>query len=216
MADVDKIMAPLLGRSLIAHSLRVFDECPLVARIVLVVSTGNIQACLRIVAEGGFRKVVKVRAGGERRQDSVRNGLEELTSSEWVIVHDGARPCLDAALIEAGLAEARETGAAAAAVPVTDTIKRTGSDRMVAETLDRDSLWAVQTPQIFRTEVLVAAHQQVTDDATDDASMVERCGRRVRLFMGSYDNIKVTTPEDMRMAEFIMRATGRGVAGLAE
>ena len=213
MAGVDKIMAPLLGRSLIAYSLEVFDASPLVDRIVLVVSEDRVLACNRLVAENGFDKVVEVRTGGERRQDSVRRGLEALANSSWVLVHDGARPCVDLGLIETGLLEARETGAATAAVPVKDTIKRAGRNRVVAETLVRDGLWAVQTPQVFRADILIAAHKRVSDDVTDDASMVELCDGQVRMFMGSYDNIKVTTPEDLRMAESIMKARGHGVPG---
>ena len=206
MAGVDKIMASLLGRSLIAHSLEVFDASPFVDRIVLVVSQERVQACHRLVDEGGFDKVVDVRTGGERRQDSVRRGLEVLATGTWVVVHDGARPCVGAGLIETGLLEARKTGAATSAVPVNDTIKRARRDGVVEETLARDGLWAVQTPQMFRTDLLIAAHERVSDDVTDDASMVERCGGRVRVFMGSYDNIKVTTPEDLRMAESILKA----------
>ena len=215
MAGVDKIMAPLLGRSLITHSLRVFNDSPLVSRIALVVSEHNISACRHLVAENGFDKVLRVLTGGERRQDSVRRALEVVKDTEWTIVHDGARPCVDGAMIETGLSEVRETGAAVAAVPVKDTIKRAGRDRIVTETLERDGLWAVQTPQVFRTELLVDAHQRISEDVTDDASMVERCGHAVKIFTGSYDNIKVTTREDVRIAESILRAGGRGVPGLA-
>ena len=137
-----------------------------------------------------------------------------MTHSEWVIVHDGARPCVSGAMIETGLAEARKTGAAVAAVPVNDTIKRAGRDRVVTKTLERDGLWAAQTPQVFRTNLLVAAHREVSANVNDDATMVERTGVRVRLFMGSFDNIKVTTTDDFRAAESILRARGRGVVGL--
>ncbi|MBM3944622.1 MAG: 2-C-methyl-D-erythritol 4-phosphate cytidylyltransferase, partial [SAR202 cluster bacterium] len=148
-------------------------------------------------------------------QDSVRNGLAAVTESDWVVIHDGARPCVDTATLERGLAAARETGAAIAAVPVKDTIKVVDSRNTVVTTPSRDTLWAVQTPQVFRTRLLIEAHDAVRDDVTDDASMVERNGGVVKVFMGSYDNIKVTTPEDLAIAEAFLSRKTRPVAGRA-
>ena len=216
MERVDKTLAPLLGRSLFLHSLQVFDDSELVAKIVLVVSESNAYRCRQLVARGGFRKVVGISIGGKRRQDSVRRGLDLLGETDWIIVHDGARPCVDGAMIETGLSEAQETGAAIAAVPVKDTIKAVGPGRVVTETLDRRGLWLVQTPQVFRSDLLVAAHGEVSEDVTDDASMVERSGHAVKVFMGSYDNIKVTVPEDIGIAEAILRGKGRVVPGLTQ
>ena len=123
--------------------------------------------------------------GGERRQDSVRAGLEALGACDYVAVHDGARPLVTPELIERGLEAARETGAAAPAVPLADTVKEAGADGIVVRTLDRSRLWAVQTPQVFRYELLMRAHREVTADVTDDAAMVEALGEPVRLFEGA-------------------------------
>jgi 2-C-methyl-D-erythritol 4-phosphate cytidylyltransferase len=206
MGGVDKILSPVLGRALISYALRAFNDSERVSSIVLVVSSHILDECRRLVDEQGFHKVLEICEGGARRQDSVRLGLDELGATEWTMVHDGARPFVDAAIIGAGLAAARETGAAMAAVPVKDTIKVAGPDGMVLRTVDREGLWAAQTPQVFRTDLLVEAHSQVTDDVTDDASMVERMGGNVKLFMGSYDNLKVTAPEDIRLVEALLRA----------
>ena len=206
MDGMDKIISPVLGRALISYALKAFNDSERVSSIVLVVSAHILDACRRLVDEQRFRKVLTVCEGGARRQDSVRLGLDRLRSTEWTMVHDGARPLVDAAMIEAGLEAARETGAAMAAVPVKDTIKEAGPDGMVLRTVDRQGLWAAQTPQVFRTDLLVEAHRRITDDVTDDASMVERMGGNVKLFMGSNDNLKVTAPEDLRLVEALLRA----------
>ena len=209
MGGVDKILAPLLGEPLIAYSLRVFAESPLVGSIVLVMSQDNVEHGRLLVKRNGWHKVREVCAGGDRRQESVRIGLEKLPDSQWTIVHDGARPLVDLEMLDKGLSAAKETGAAVAAVPVKDTIKSARPDLSVAETISREGLWVAQTPQVFRTELLVRAHRRVLEDVTDDATMVERLGGVVRLFMGSYANIKVTTPEDLEVAEAILKSQGR-------
>ena len=162
---------------------------------------------------GRWDKPIDVCAGGERRQDSVRLGLERLPECEWVIVHDGARPLLDGDMITAGMEAARPTGAAVAAVPVTDTIKMVDADGVVTRTIERDRLWAVQTPQVFRRQLLIDAHRSVTHDVTDDASMTELIGAGVKIFMGSYDNLKVTTPDDLVVARSILSGRKRAARG---
>lgn len=204
--SLDKILSPLLNRPLISYSMQTFNNSPDVTSIVLVMASERLEIARRLVKENKWTKVTNICVGGERRQDSVRLALECMEMSEWVIIHDGARPCVDTNLIRQSLAEAIETGACAAAVPVTDTIKYAGSDMVVKETIDRRLLWAVQTPQVFRTELLRRAHQQVSDEVTDDASMVERIGVPVRLFLGSYNNVKITTKEDFAVAETILRS----------
>jgi 2-C-methyl-D-erythritol 4-phosphate cytidylyltransferase len=131
--------------------------------------------------------------------------LKLLDDCEWIIIHDGARPLLTQDLILRGLEAARETGAAAAAVPVTDTIKLAGEDRTVIETPPRRNLWAVQTPQVFRTAIIKEAYRQAQGDVTDDSTLVEQTGGRVKLYMGSYDNIKITTPRDLAIAELSIK-----------
>ena len=215
MAGVDKVFASLRDRPLISYSLGALHDVPEIDDIVLVLSPQNLEQGRELVEASGWHKVREVRRGGDRRQDSVRNGLEALPDVEWVIVHDGARPFIDGELIARGLEEAARTGAAVAAVPVKDTIKSADSELLVTRTLPRDELWAAQTPQVFRKELLAEAHQRVAEDVTDDASMVERVGGKVRIFMGSYYNIKVTTPEDLTVAEAVLnaRVSGESRAG---
>jgi 2-C-methyl-D-erythritol 4-phosphate cytidylyltransferase len=140
--------------------------------------------------------------GGARRQDSVRNGLDALGPCDWVAVHDAARPFATRDLLLRTLDAAQPTGAAVAAVPVKDTIKRV-RDGAVLQTLPRAELWAVQTPQVFRADLLARAHH-ATDDATDDAALVERLGIQVRVAQGAYDNIKITTPDDLALAAWLL------------
>ena len=206
MRGIDKILTPLGGRPLVAHAIEAFNDSPRIGRIVLVLSRDALDSGRRIVEEGSWDKVTDVCAGGERRQDSVRAGLDRLPDVDWVVVHDGARPLVDAGIIGRGLDAAAETGAAVAAVPVTDTIKRAGPGLTVVDTPPREELWAAQTPQVFRRTVLADAHERVAEDVTDDAAMVERTGRAVKLFMGSYENIKVSTREDLAAARVLLES----------
>lgn len=202
---MDKVFMSLAEKPLIAWSVDLCQSCELVEQIVIVLNEDKLDLGQKLVAERGWSKVVAVCPGGDRRQDSVRRGLNKLKGCDWVVIHDGARPFLTADLIRDGLEAATSTGAAVAAVPVKDTIKVSGSDLMVRETLNRQELWVVQTPQVFRFDIITNAHKQIKDDVTDDASMVERTGCKVKLYMGSYDNIKITTPEDLVLAELIVR-----------
>jgi 2-C-methyl-D-erythritol 4-phosphate cytidylyltransferase len=142
--------------------------------------------------------------GGRRRQDSVREGLKA-GGCDWVVVHDGARPLVTPQLIEAGLAAAQETGAAVCALPAQDTVKRVDEEGRVVRTLDRRRLWLVQTPQVFRYDMLLDAHERSRQPATDDAALVERLGQEVRVFPGSPRNLKVTTPDDLALAEALLK-----------
>ena len=206
MGGVDKTFAPILGLPLVAHTIDRFEASPQVDQVVLVLAAESLDRGRKLVLERGYRKVAHVCAGGERRQDSVRNGLELLSPCDWVLVHDGARPCLDQAMLERGLNAATECGAAVAGVPVKDTIKLVSPDQMVQETPDRSLLWAAQTPQVFRFSMLLEAHRTCTADVTDDASLVESLGYPVKMFQGSFQNIKVTTAEDLVIAEAFLRA----------
>ena len=150
-----------------------------------------------------WSKVTDICAGGRRRQDSVAAGLSRLNHCRWVVIHDGARPLVTEDLIERGLEAARETGAAVAAVPVTDTIKVAGDDRTVRQTPPRQNLRAVQTPQVFRFDIITEAYRQAKAEVTDDASLVEQLGYKVKLYPGSYDNIKITTLDDLALAEIL-------------
>jgi len=200
----DKLFAPLAGRPLIAHTLMAFEVCRAVNRVVLVLAAESLERACRLVEAAGFDKVAVICPGGPRRQESVRLGLEALGPCRWVVVHDGARPLVTAALIEAGLAAAAETGAAIATLPLADTLKDVADDGLVRRTLDRRNLWTVQTPQVFDYELLREAHRLAQGDATDDAALVEALGRRVKVFPGSPRNLKVTTAADLALAQALV------------
>jgi len=205
MGGLDKVLAPLAGEPILLRAVRPFQASPLISQIVVVVSGEKEQACRRLLTGPLWSKVSEVCLGGQRRQDSVAAGLERIKDCDWVIIHDGARPLVTIDLIERGLAAAQETGAAIAAVPVTDTVKVAGEDDTVLGTPPRASLRAVQTPQVFRYDIIAPAYRKDGPAVTDDAALVERLGYKVKLYMGSYDNIKITTPRDLSLAEIIIR-----------
>ncbi len=209
MGEVDKVFALLGGESILTRVVDAFQECNLIDQIVVVLSEQNLERGRQSVAEQRWSKVVDVCAGGRRRQDSVAAGLRRLSNCDWVVIHDGARPLVTVDLINRGLEAAKETGAAVAAVPVTDTIKLAGDDRIVHQTPPRQNLWAVQTPQVFRIDIITEAYSRANGDVTDDASLVEQLGYRVKLYMGAYDNIKITTPDDLALAEVLWQKHGR-------
>lgn len=199
----NKVFISLAGKPLLAWSVDFCQSCKLVDQIAIVLNETKLDLGRKLAAERGWSKVLEICAGGKRRQDSVRQGLNELEDCDWVVIHDSARPFLTTDLIRDGLEAAQVTGAAVAAVPIKDTVKLCSSDMMVSKTLNRQELWAVQTPQVFRFDIIAEAHEQIKEDVTDDASMVEHLGRKVKLYMGSYNNIKITTPEDLALAELI-------------
>lgn len=205
MGGIDKIFAPLAGRPLVAHAIAAFAAHPAVSRIVLVVAAERVAEAAAELPHFAPGKLA-VCAGGERRQDSVRAGLERLGPVDVVAVHDGARPLVTAEIVEAGLRAVQRSGAAVAAVPVVDTLKETGSDGAVLRTIPRERLWAVQTPQLFDYAMLLAAHHAWTEDVTDDAMLIEARGGRVELFAGSPRNLKVTTPDDLALAVALLRS----------
>ncbi len=211
MGGADKLFTEIGGRPLLACAVAAFQECAAVDRIVLVLAKANLERGREVVKRHGFTKVSSVCPGGARRQDSVRLGLEALGPYDYVAVHDGARPLVTPELIERGLEAARETGAAAPAIPIADTVREAGRDGIVVRILDRSRLWAVQTPQVFRYNLLLRAHREVTANVTDDAAMVEMLGKPVRLFEGERRNIKVTTAEDLELVEaLVRRAAAKG------
>jgi 2-C-methyl-D-erythritol 4-phosphate cytidylyltransferase len=209
MGQIDKIFAKLGKRTLLHHVLNTFQLCPAVDQIVLVLSEQNVKRGKSLVKRYGLSKVTDVCAGGLRRQDSVKQGLDLLTDCDLVIVHDGARPMITSDLIEKGIATAKANGTAVAAVPATNTIKLADSGDYVVKTLQRENLWEIQTPQVFRYAIIAHAYEDIGDDVTDDATLVERNGHKVKLYMASYDNIKVTTVEDLYLARLILKTRGK-------
>jgi len=202
MGDVDKIFALLRDKPLLAWSVDTCQGCDLVQQIVIVLSSTNLKLGQKLAEERAWSKAA-VCLGGAQRQDSVREGIRRLKDCAWVMVHDGARPFLTCELIQRGIEAAMETGAAVAAVPMNDTIKLADDTGVVVKTLQRNELWATQTPQIFSSDIITRAYQELRTEVTDDATAVERLGYRVRLWMGAHNNIKVTTPEDLALAQII-------------
>jgi len=196
----DKIFASLGGRTVLERTLAVFESSPLIDEIAIVLGEHNIEKGRLLAGKAGWKKVMAICVGGARRQDSVAAGLKELKGCQWIMIHDGARPLVTPQLIEDCLEAAAESGAAACAVPLRDTIKMVGEDGFVIGTPPREKLWAVQTPQVFASGIINGAYAQVGYDATDDAVLVERRSGRVKLCSGSYENIKITTPEDLALA----------------
>ena len=209
MGGVDKVWVELGGKPVLARGIDVFQGCDLIHQVVVVLSQPNLERGKQLVAKEGWPKVTDVCPGGERRQDSVLAGLNRVSRCSWVVIHDGVRPLVTGGLIERGLEAASETGAAVAAVPVTDTIKLAGDDGFVQGTPPRSNLWAVQTPQVFRFDIIAEAYRQARYEVTDDARLVEQLGYKVKLYMGSYDNIKVTTPDDLAWAEILVKKHGK-------
>lgn len=202
MGDVDKIFAPLGGKPLLAWSVDTCQRCDLIQQVVITLSNNSLDQGRKLMKERGWSKA-SICLGGVQRQDSVREGLHQMKDCDWILIHDGARPFLTMDLIQRGLEAARETGAAAAAVPVKDTIKLAGDAGLITETPQRDKLWATQTPQIFKSDIITEAYDKLITEVTDDAAAVERLGYKVKLYMGAYSNIKVATPEDLALAETI-------------
>lgn len=206
MGGVDKLLRPLDGRPLIAYSIAALAASNDVDRLVIVASLGNLSAITEIASQ--LAPDARIVLGGERRQDSVRAGIDALNDVDYVLIHDGARPLINEVMIEAALQGAIEAGAAICAIPVSDTIKRAGEGSLIAQTVDRSSLYQAQTPQAFRRDLLLRAHEQHSGEATDDAALVERLGEPVKLVPGSPRNIKVTTPDDLHVAEALLQRAG--------
>ena len=200
----------LLGRPILTHTIGVFDRSAVVDTIFVIVGRTDLDACQSVVIEPyDFQKVASLVPGGETRQDSVFNGLRMLPDdTDFVVVHDGVRPFVTDEMIFTCLEAAADWGAAVVAVPVKDTIKITDTDGFVVDTPDRNQLWAIQTPQVFRRDLLLEAHRYARRkqlQLTDDAALVEQLGFKVKCVMGSYGNLKITTPEDLIVAETLMR-----------
>jgi len=206
--SVDKMFLEVHGCPVVAHTWRAFDRSNHVDELVLVVRDGLQSSFSELAEKYKFNKPHHFVTGGAQRQDSVWNGLQALAAaSEIVLIQDGARPCTSAELITDTITAARETGAAVAAQRVTDTIKQSIDGKYVTHTLDRELLWAVQTPQTFRVEIIRRALAEVRIrgvQVTDDTAACELIGQKVRLVLGKRPNPKVTMPEDLAMLELLL------------
>jgi 2-C-methyl-D-erythritol 4-phosphate cytidylyltransferase len=207
-ASINKQYLQLDGLPIVARTISIFEQSPLIEAIYLVIPTDEIPYCHEHVVEAcGFRKVVEIVPGGRERQNSVMNGLSAMRSrvadDDVVLIHDGVRPLITAQLLQESIAVALTGDGALVAVPAKDTIK-TVRDGLVIDTPARETLWQAQTPQSFRFGVIFDAHQTAEQEGfigTDDASLLERRGGHVRIVRGDYRNIKITTPEDLVLAE---------------
>lgn len=208
--SVKKPYLNLGDKPILVHTIGVFDRNPIIDAIFVIVDAVDFELCgSTVIAPNAFQKVRDLVVGGETRQASVFSGLQSLPAdTDCVIVHDGVRPFVTDEMIFACVEAADECGAAVAAVPAKDTIKVASADGFIVDTPDRDKLWAVQTPQAFRASVLLDAHayaQRERITATDDAMLVEQLGFKVKIVSGSESNMKITTPEDLIIAEALKR-----------
>jgi 2-C-methyl-D-erythritol 4-phosphate cytidylyltransferase len=207
--DIEKQFLQLGGKSLLAYTLARFEVTPIIDRIVVIVPSGRETFCYQeIIGPGGIRKVTHIVAGAETRQRSVMAGFSCLDQDvDVVVIHDGARPFVTPSLIQAAVDAALAGGSAVAAIPESDTLKRVSRAGTVIETVDRRNLWRAQTPQAFRRAILqraLAYAAQHNVDATDEASLVEWLSWPVRIFPGSIWNFKVTSPDDLVLAELLL------------
>lgn len=216
---VGKQFRTLCGKPVILHTLEAFEACSLISGIVLVAPEGDIPDLERLLQGSCLTKVEKIVKGGKMRQDSVQKGLEALTPCELVVVHDGVRPLVTPDLITRTIVAARDHGAAVCGLPIRETVKKIGPQQQVVTTVDRDNLWSVQTPQAFQYVLLRRALQRAKEEnfyGTDEAMLVERMGEPVKMVEGEAYNIKITTPEDLAMAEmFLQRGLDGGQGGRA-
>lgn len=205
----NKQFLELSGKAVIIHTLLAFEKCPYVDEIIIVTKQCEIEVFKNLLFDYYFEKTIKFVVGGKTRQESVHQGIMAVNEvSKYVAVHDGARPFIKATDLSRLFESAYELRSVVAGVPSKDTIKRVGPNNEVIETLNRNELWNIQTPQIFERHLIEAAYTVAERDhyqGTDDSSLVEYMGERVHIVMGNYENIKITTPEDIKMGELILK-----------
>lgn len=209
-AEINKQYIEVQGKPILAHTLQVFEECHDIDGVIVVIAENEAHLIQeKILEKYGYGKIKAIVIGGEERFHSVFNGLKALPEKcEIVVIHDGARPFVTTDIIKESIAVAKEKGGAIAAVPVKDTIKLV-KDGIVETTLDRVKLWAVQTPQTFKVKLLKEGYKgEISKGITDDAAIMEAIGHPPQVIMGGYSNIKITTPEDLLMAEVLLTKRG--------
>jgi len=207
---VAKQFLPLGDKPMLAHTLLAFQRTAEIDEIIPILSPEDMESCLKdIIEQYHITKVKTLVVGGKERQDSVYNGIQKLEhDAAIVLVHDGVRPFVTHEMIREAVECAGKGQCVAVGVPIKDTIKEVNADRIILHTFDRSRLWAIQTPQAFPAKTLKRVYEESFAHkiyGTDDATLVERAGIKVRVIMGSYDNIKITTPEDLLLAEEILK-----------
>lgn len=206
--DIPKPFLNLQSKPIFLHTLEVFDKNDLIEGIILVVAAELKERYEEIISAQSITTDLKIIEGGLTRKESVSRGLAQLDiDTDVVVVHDGARPLISQVILTEAINACKSQEAVIVAVPVTSTIKISSEDELTVKgTVSRDNLWEVQTPQVFKKEILVKAHAQGNNDATDDSVLVEQLGVKVGIVRGDYKNIKVTTQEDLTMAEGFLSA----------
>jgi 2-C-methyl-D-erythritol 4-phosphate cytidylyltransferase len=206
--NVDKLFLEVAGQPVVAHTWKRFDALPLIDEIVVVVRAGMESAFRELADHAAFAKPYRFAEGGAERQDSVWNGLQALSvGSDIVAIHDGARPCVSAELIERTVRAAQQTGAGVAAQRVVDTLKESTDGLVISRTVDRSHLWSVQTPQAFRVDVIrkaIAAAREKGLKLTDDTAACELIQQPIQLVESTGPNPKVTTPGDLPLIGFLL------------
>lgn len=199
-ADKNKVFLELSGKTILENTVEVFENCGLINEIVVV--TNDIEECKSLLI--GFKKVKSIVAGGSTRQESVKNGLSS-TTCDIVVIHDGARALIREQEISETILAAEKYGAAAVGVKCKDTLKKADKNGFIAGTVDREFIYNIQTPQVFKFKEIKRMHSLAEDKSfTDDCALAESFGTRIKIVDGSYDNIKITTPEDLQIAEKIL------------
>lgn len=209
MQNQNKIFAQLLGKPVLAYTLEAFQKAALVDEIYVVTREEYILLASDIVKAFGVTKAVSILQGGNTRQQSVKNGIEAAKDANIIAIHDGARPCVLPYYIDLAIETAMSKGAAVLGSPVVDTLKLANEDFLIQKTLDRTNLWHIQTPQIFKRDIIEGAHQKAERcgfEATDDCALAERCGFDVQIVPSPATNIKITTPEDLAIAQYIIES----------
>lgn len=205
-SKVPKLLAKIGSKPVIIHTLEALSRNPSIKDIILVANAKNLREMTAWVKRYHIRKISSVVEGGARRQDSLGSGLKAVDSrTDLVLIHDAARPFIDKNLIDSVINVAKKSGAAITGVPVKATIKK-AFGKVVDKTIERKNLWEIQTPQVFKKDLILKAYKKFGKiDVTDDAMLVEKLGGKVNIVEGSYSNIKITTPEDLVLAEAIAK-----------
>jgi 2-C-methyl-D-erythritol 4-phosphate cytidylyltransferase len=213
-SGVPKPLVKINSQPIIIYCLKIISRHPFIRDIVVVVNAEIRNKIIKAIKRHRIGKIIRVVAGGRRRQDSVYRGLGAIDKrTDLVLIHDGVRPFITGGIITSVIKKAKDTGAAIVGVPVKATIKKVQGSRfkaqgnfIVKKTLNRDNLWEIQTPQVFRKDLILRAYEKFGNaDVTDEAMLLEKLGVKVSAVLGSYDNIKITTPEDLRLAEAILK-----------
>lgn len=207
--EISKQFLPLGGKEILAHTVEKLEQAAGIRDIILVTGEDSIEDVRDMTKEYDWKKITGITAGGRERQDSVRNGLRLVSAdTEIVLIHDGVRPFVTEEIVQMSIETAGEMGACVAGVPAKDTIKVCNAENIAVATPERSTLWQIQTPQTFRRDLILAAYETAAKDGfvgTDDASLAEHCGYPVKVILGSYRNIKITTREDLLIGEAFLK-----------